>query len=79
MAEVEVSGSYPNEVFTKLKDDYGPVGLDPSDMVYSWPTGEVVVPAYDILTETEYATLRTNAAITQAGITIRSWHWKKHK
>ena len=47
--------------------------------VYSWPTGAVVVPAYDILTETEYSTLRTNAAITQAGITIRSWHWKKHK
>jgi len=79
LATVEVSGNYPNEVFTKLKDDYGRPGLDLDDMVYSWPTGEVVVPAYDILTETEYSTLRTNAAITLAGITLRSWVWKKHK
>ncbi|MCH8864550.1 MAG: hypothetical protein IIB13_04210, partial [Chloroflexi bacterium] len=78
-ANVSVSGSYPNEVFVKLKDNLLTRGLDPDDKVYSWPTGEVVVPAYDILTETELSILRTNAAITQAGITIKSWHWKKHK
>jgi len=79
LAQVEVSGNYPNEVFTKLKDDFGRPGLDLNEKVYSWPTGEVVVPAYDILSETEYSTLRTNAAITTSGIIIRSWVWKKHK
>jgi hypothetical protein len=80
-ANVSVSGNYPNEVFVKLKDWnlYGDRGLGQDKEVYSWPTGEVVVPAYDILTETELSILRTNAAITQEGITIRSWHWKKHK
>ena len=81
LANVDVSGSYPNEVFVKLKDWglYGDRGLDQDKEVYSWPTGEVVVPAYDILTETEHSILRTNAMITVAGIEIRSWHWKKHK
>ena len=78
-ANVSISGNYPNEVFTKLKDNLFDRGLDPGDMIYSWPTGEVVVPAYDILTETEHTILRSNAAITQAGIILRSWHWKKHK
>ncbi|GAI32324.1 unnamed protein product, partial [marine sediment metagenome] len=81
LASVNVSGNYPNEVFVKVKDWnlYGDRSLGKLEMVYSWPTGEVVVPAYDILTETEYAILRTNAAITVSGITIKSWHWKKHK
>ncbi len=81
LAQVDVSGNYPNEVFVKLKDWnlYGDRGLGDLKDVYSWPTGEVVVPAYDILTETEYSTLRTNAAITQLGISIKSWHWTKHK
>ncbi len=80
-ANVSVSGNYPNEVFVKLKDWnlYGDRGLGQDKEIYSWPTGEVVVPAYDILTETEHTTLRSNAAITQAGIILRSWHWKKHK
>ena len=80
-ANVSVSGNYPNEVFVKLKDWslYGDRGLGQSSEVYSWPTGEVMVPAYDILTETEHSILRSNAAITQSGIILRSWHWKKHK
>ncbi|MBA7635261.1 hypothetical protein ES703_42862 [subsurface metagenome] len=81
LASVNVSGNYPNEVFVRLKDFnlYGDRGLDPSEDIYSWPTGEVIVPAYDILTETEHSTLRTSAAITLEGITIRSWQWKTHK
>jgi hypothetical protein len=81
LASVNMSGNYPNEVFVKLKDWnlYGDRGLKQPKEAYSWPSGEVVVPAYDILTETELSTLRASAAITQAGITIRSWHWKKHK
>ena len=81
LAEVDVSGNYPNEVFVMLKDWnlYGDRGLGDLKEMYSWPTGEVVVPAYDILTETEHSILRANAAITLAGIEIRSWHWKKHK
>jgi len=39
----------------------------------------IIKTAYDILTETEYSILRTNAAITQVGIIIRSWVWEKHK
>ncbi|MFC1916191.1 DNRLRE domain-containing protein [Chloroflexota bacterium] len=81
LASVNVSGNYPNEVFVKLKDWnlYGDRGLGQSQEIYSWPTGEVVVPAYDILTEAEYTILRVNAAITLSGIEIRSWHVKKHK
>jgi len=81
LADVVVSGNYQNEVFVKLKDwnVYGDRGLGKLDMVYSWPGGDVVVPGYDILSETELAILRTNAAITIDGITIKSWHWKKHK
>ena len=81
LAQVDVSGSYPNEVFVKLKDWnlYGDRGLGQDEMFYSWPTGEVIVPAYDILSETELVALRANAAITASGIAVRSWHWKRHK
>jgi len=80
LADVEVSGFYQNEVFVKIKDYnlYDDHGL--ADQVfYSWPTGEVIVPAYDVLSETERSALRTSASITLDGIVIRSYHWKTHK
>jgi len=53
LAEAEVSGNYPNEVYVKLKDWdlHGDRGLGDLKKIYSRPTGEVIVPAYGILTE----------------------------
>ncbi len=80
LADVEVSGFYQNEVFVKIKDysTYGDHGLG-DQVFYSWPTGDVIVPSYDVISETERLTLRTNAQITLDGIVTRSFHWKKHK
>ncbi|HEY82272.1 MAG TPA: DNRLRE domain-containing protein [Dehalococcoidia bacterium] len=80
LADVDVSGSYQNEVIVKLKDwnKYGDRGIGDKNF-YSWPTGTVIVPAYDLLSETELSALRTNAALTGTGIEVKSWHWKKHK
>jgi hypothetical protein len=68
------SGSYYDEVFVRISDEY--YGAD--DWVYSWPTGGVMVPQYDIMAETLNSILRANALLTPQGHWWRSWHWKRH-
>jgi hypothetical protein len=43
--------------------------------VYSWPTGGVIVPQYDLEAETLSSILRANAMLDEDGFWWRSWHW----
>jgi hypothetical protein len=82
LADENVSGSYQNEVFVKLKDwnSYGDRGLGDLKMVYGGQTGTVIVPAFDIRSETDLSTLRASAGwIQDSSIVVRSWHWEKHR
>ena len=80
LADEEVSGSYQNEVFVKLKDWnlYGDRDLGKLDHAYAGQTGTVIVPAFDILSETDLSTLRASAGwIADGSIVVRSWHWEE--
>jgi len=66
------SGSYFNEVFVKIYDGWG-WGND--DWIYSWPTGTVIVPQYDLQAETLQSVLRANALLSPEGHWWRSYHW----
>ena len=82
LADENVSGSYQNEVFVKLKDWnlYGDRDLGNLDHAYAGQTGTVIVPAFDILVETGVSTLRASAGwIADGSIVVRSWHWTKHR
>jgi hypothetical protein len=82
LADVEQTGSYYNEVIVKLKDSErygGDRGIDELDKTYTGPTGETVVPDFDLQSTTTITNLRSNAAVTATGTEIKSWHWKKHK
>ncbi len=69
------SGSYYNEVFVRIEDDdYGD-----DDWLYSWPTGEVTVPQYDLKAETLSSVLRAAAMLSPDGFWWRSWHWWRHR
>jgi hypothetical protein len=68
------SGSYYDEVFVQIPDQGGG-----RDWMYSWPTGEVSVPMYDLQAQTLNSILRANAMLTKNGHWWRSWHWRRHK
>ncbi len=71
---LSASGSYYDEVFVRINEDY----YD-NDWLYSWPTGEVSVPQYDLQSETLHSILRANAMLTRTGHWWRSWHWWRHR
>jgi len=58
----------------KLKDE-----KDNHRKIYSFPTAGVVVPQYNMETETLSSILYTNAQHGGGKIKIKSVHWKKHK
>lgn len=80
-----VSGTYYNEVFVineleqaalDLPGIFAEIGVSPAEYgsVYSWNTGEVMVPAYDTSSEAEGITINANMSLILQGITITSWH-----
>lgn len=59
------SGNYANEVY---------VTTSPATaQEYTWPTGMVIVPQYDISTQVGGTTLRVNAQVSGGGHVIKSW------
>ncbi len=80
LANLSESGSYQNEVFVKLKDwnIYGDRGVGGSEF-YTGLTGTAIVPAYDLLAETDLSTLRASTMLTGSSLNVVSWHWKKHR
>ncbi len=68
------SGSYFNEVFVKIYDDWWDWN---DEWVYSWPTGTIIVPQYDLEAETLSTVLRANAMLGPEGHWWRSWGWWK--
>ena len=66
------SGSYYDEVFVRINDEWG---WWEDDWVYSWPTGGVTVPQYDLQAETLNSILRAAAMLSPDGFWWRSWHW----
>ncbi len=69
------SGSYFNEVFVRI--DYP--GLYGDDWLYSWPTGTVIVPQYDLQAETLNSILRANALLSELGHWWRSYDWWRRR
>jgi len=71
---LSVSGSYYNEVFVRIEDWwYG-------DWLYSWPTGGVTVPQYDLQAETLESILRASAKLEGDNkIRLRSYYWKRRR
>ncbi len=67
------SGSYFNEVFVKINE--GGYWGEYDEWIYSWPTGTVIVPQYDLEAETLNSVLRANAMISPEGHWWRSWVW----
>ena len=68
---LSVSGTYYNEVL--LADDAGLAWF------YNGPTAGVSIPQYDLKAVTSISTLRANTQLTSTGISLRSWHWEKHR
>jgi hypothetical protein len=66
------SGSYYNEVFVHIDNNWY------EGWLYSWPTGSVIVPQYDLQAETLNSILRANAMLSPEGHWWRSWHWWWH-
>jgi hypothetical protein len=71
------SGSYFNEVFVKINEDWGSHGED--EWLYSWPTGTIIVPQYDLEATTLSEILRANALLSPDGHWWRSWHWHRRR
>lgn len=78
--DVDVSGSYYNEVIVILKETGLPPGWGNIDVSaaeygnnYSWLTGAVIVPAYDSSSGSEGITIDVNMSLILGGITITSW------
>lgn len=65
------SGSYFNEVFVKINEG-GHWGED-DEWMYSWPTGTIIVPQYDLQATTLNEVLRANAMLSQWG------HWWRRR
>jgi len=63
------SGSYFNEVFVHIDDEWD------EGWIYSWPTGTIIVPQFDLQAETLHSVLRANALLGPEGSWWRSWHW----
>jgi hypothetical protein len=70
------SGSYFNEVFVKI---YEGDWYEEDEWIYSWPTGTVIVPQYDLQAETLNSVLRANAMLGPEGHWWRSWNWWKRR
>jgi hypothetical protein len=70
------SGSYFNEVFVKINEDYYGWG---GEWVYSWPTGTVIVPQYDVQAQTLRSVLRANALLSPQGRYLRSYYWWRRR
>ncbi len=75
------SGNFYNEMllFTDMeaKDAFKEIGLTDADFggaVFSWTTGTVHVPAYDIKADGGSAIAQGNALIDATGVTLNSWH-----
>ena len=64
---VDSSGTYANEVFIKAP------GADTSDE-YSWPTGGVIVPQFDIESNSGDTTLHVVTEVSGGSHNIKSWH-----
>jgi len=73
---LNASGSYYDEVFVRINDEWG---WWEDDWVYSWPTGGVTVPQYDLQAETLHSVLRAAAMLSPDGFWWRSWHWWWHR
>ncbi|MBA7604462.1 hypothetical protein ES703_11584 [subsurface metagenome] len=78
--DVDVSGSYYNEVIVLLKETalpsgWGDIGVLAAEYGnnYSWLTGAVIVPAYDSSSDSEGITIDANMSLVLGGITITSW------
>ena len=74
--DLSASGSYYNEVYVLI--DPGYYYFDDDEWLYSWPTGGVTVPQYDLQAETLNSLLRANASLSPDGFWWRSWHWWWH-
>ena len=75
------SGNFYNEIllFTDMeaKDAFKSIGLTDADFggaVFSWTTGTVHVPAYDIKSDGGSAIAQGNALIDATGVTLNSWN-----
>ena len=75
------SGNFYNEIllFTDMeaKDAFKSIGLTDADFggaVFSWTTGTVSVPAYDIRSSGGSAIAQGNALIDATGVTLNSWN-----
>jgi hypothetical protein len=71
---LDASGSYYDEVFVRIGEDYWD-----DNWIYSWPTGEVSVPQYDLQAQTLNSILRASAMLQPNGYWWRSWHWHGHR
>jgi hypothetical protein len=71
---LDASGSYYDEVFVRIGEDYWD-----DNWIYSWPTGEVSVPQYDLQAQTLNSILRASAMLQPNGYWWRSWHWHWHR
>ena len=73
---LSASGSYYDEVFVRISSE-GWGWWD--NWLYSWPTGGVTVPQYDLQAETLHSVLRAAAMLSPDGFWWRSWHWWRHR
>jgi len=57
---------------------FSEIGVTDEDYTsnYSWPTGAVIVPAYDSQAGADGVTVNANMALTVGGISIMSWQLK---
>ncbi len=75
----DVSGSYFNEVTVvpnaPLPQIFEDIGVTYADFnaSYSWNTGAVIVPAYDVRAEAMAVTVNTNMSLTLDAVSITSW------
>jgi len=70
------SGSYYDEVFVRIENEWHG---HQEDWLYSWPTGGVTVPQYDLQGQTLNSILRAAAMLSPDGHWWRSWHWWRHR
>ena len=74
------SGNFYNEVLLltdmQAADAFEDIGVSDADFgaVFSWPTGPVRVPAYDIQSDGGSAIGQGNATVDANGVTLSSWN-----
>ena len=81
-ATKDVSGSYYNEVLVipsvPVPTIFSEIGVSAEEYYacYSWNTGAVIVPAYDVQADADGATVDANMSLTLEGVSITSYQVK---